>query len=187
MSNKKKFLERLKKNDSTAQIELIKKYNSRIFLYFKIRIKGEDDYEDLVQEVFTSFFYGVQKNKIIEDKFIGPFIFGIAKRVVYNYFYKKKRNESIKSRIGNELEISYDFAESNRLENEKLSEIINKIIDGFSGVDKTILKEFYLKENDVGDVAEMLGKSKHYVSVRKQRAIKKIKNEILKGKDLYNI
>jgi hypothetical protein len=36
-------------------------------------------------------------------------------------------------------------------------------------------------------VAELIGKTRHYVSVRKERALKKIKNEILKNKDLYII
>ena len=54
-------------------------------------------------------------------------------------------------------------------------------------VDKIILKEFYLKENSVGDVASILGKSRHYISVRKERALRKIKNEIFKQKDIYNI
>lgn len=181
-----KLIDRLVANDAKAQRELIKKFNSRIFLYFRLRIKGEQGYEDLVQEVFTSFFAAVKKNKVVEDIFIAPFIFGIAKRVMYNFFYKKKRNENIRKKGEEEFEISYDFEEDERLSNEKLNEMIQEVIDKkLPEVDKVILKEFYLKENDVGEVAGLIGKTRHYVSVRKERALKKIKNEILKAEDLY--
>lgn len=58
-----KLIDRLMANDAKAQRELIKKFNSRIFMYFRLRIKGEEGYEDLVQEVFTSFFEAIKKIK----------------------------------------------------------------------------------------------------------------------------
>ncbi len=186
MAGNRDFIDRLNSEDARAQIELVKKFNFRIFLYFKLRIKGEENYQDLVQEVFSSFFKGVQRNKINEDKFIAPFIFGIAKRILYNYFYKKKKDINIQRKIEENFEFSYDFEEERKLENEKMIQIVNRLIDKLPEVDKIILKEFYLKENKIEAVAGLLGKSKHYISVRKERALKKIKNEIFKRKDLYN-
>ncbi len=101
------------------------------------------------------------------------------------FFIKKKRSEKIRSRVGNELAISYEFDEKNKLENENVTQLIQKIIEKLPAIDKAILKEFYLKENSVGEVAEIVGKSKHYVSVRKLRAINRIKSEILKNKNVY--
>jgi len=185
MESNTDLIDRLAANDSRTQEELIKKFSSRIFLYFRLRIKGEESYQDLVQEVLASFFTAVKKNKITEDKFIAPFIFGIAKRVMYNYFYKKKRDDNIQKKGETQLEFSYEFEEAERLENESMSKIVQTYVDQLPEVDKVILKEFYLKESNVGEVAAFLGKTKHYVSVRKERALKKIKNEILKRKDLY--
>lgn len=187
MEKNRPLNERLAAGEAAAQRELYQKFNSRLFLYFRLRIKGEESYDDLVQEVFTSFFAAIGKNKVQEDKFIAPFIFGIAKRVMYNFFYKKKRNENIRKKGEENLEASYDFQEEERLTNEKMNRIVQEVIEEkLADLDKTILKEFYLKENGVGDVAELLGKTRHYVSVRKERALKKIKNEILKRKDLFN-
>jgi RNA polymerase sigma factor (sigma-70 family) len=186
MKNDNDLAARLTARDPRAQHEIIKKFNPRIFLYFRLRIKGEKNYEDLVQEVFASFFAAVEKNKIQEDVFIAPFIFGIAKRVMYNYFYRKKRNENIQRKGEETFEFSYDFQEDERLTNEKINKVVQTYIEKkLPEVDKIILKEFYLKENDVGEVANLLGKTKHYISVRKERALKKIKNEILKRKELY--
>jgi len=183
--NDDSLIERLKRNEKDAQTELVKKFNSRILLYFRMRIKGEDSYEDLAQEVFASFFVGVANDKIPEDALIAPFMFGIAKRVMFNFFYKKKRDDNIQKKGEEHFDLSCDFEEEERLENEDMNAIIRQTMLKLPEVDKIILKEFYLKENNLGEVADILGKSKHYVSVRKERALKKIKNEILKRKDLY--
>lgn len=183
--NSDSLIERLKRKEKSAQAELVKKFNSRILLYFRMRIKGEDSYEDLAQEVFASFFVGVANNKIPEDALIAPFMFGIAKRVMFNFFYKKKRDDNIQRKGEKYFDLSCDFEEEERLENEGMNAIIQQAMQKLPEVDKIILKEFYLKENNLGEVADILGKSKHYVSVRKERALKKIKNEISKRKDLY--
>lgn len=180
------LIERLKQKDNAAQNDLIKRFNSRLLLYFRLRIKGEDSYRDLVQEVFVAFFTAVDNDKIPADNSIGPFIYGIAKRVMFNFFYKKKRNANLQKKSEENFELSYDFEEAERLENENLNEIIRHTMKKLPEVDKTILKEFYLKENSVAEVASLLGKTKHYVSVRKERALIKIKNEISKQKGIYS-
>lgn len=186
MGTNKAFLNKLMANDPTAQRELIDKYNSRLFLYFRMRIKGQESYGDLVQEVFASFFDCVGKDKIINDDYIAPFLFGIAKRVVYNFFYQQKRSSNIQQRACEEFETSVDFQESERLENEGLSGLIQTAIAKLPEIDRIILREFFIKDRSIGDVADAVGKSRHYVSVRKERALKKIKSEMQKNRQLYN-
>lgn len=186
MNKYNSLIDGLNAKDMSAQRELINLYRSRLFLFFRLRIKGETYYEDLVQEVFVAFFDAVGKNKISEDRFIAPFIFEVAKRVMYNYFYKQKRDRNLQNKSKDQFELSYDFKGEEDLSNEKANQIIQNFIDkNLTDVDRTILKEFYLKENDLEAVAELLGKSRHYVSVRKERALKKIKNEISKRRALY--
>ncbi len=178
---------KLKNKDSKTELFLIKKFNSRLFTYFKSRIKGEICYEDLVQEVFASFFEAVQRDKIREDNFIAPFIFGIAKRVIYNFFYKKKRRENIKKKAEEEHISFYNFEEENKIENRKMIELLNKYIDNLKEIDKIILKNFYLLEKTLAEISIITKKTKHYISVRKERALKKIKNEIYKCEDVYKL
>jgi RNA polymerase sigma factor (sigma-70 family) len=78
--------------------------------------------------------------------------------------------------------VSCDFTEAERLENQKLSEVLNRLIKGLPQIDRSILNAFYFQEKKIAEIAEMTGRSNHYVSVRKQRAIKKIKNEIFRKK-----
>jgi len=187
MSKDKNYLERLKSRNKETQIEIINKYNSRVFAYFRYRIRGENSHEDLVQEVFASFFNAIKNDKIIDDKYIAPYIFGISKRVLYNYFYKKKKNINIQKKFSLTIDLSYNLEEHKKIESDNMIQIINKFVNKLSELDKIILKEFYMKENKIAEISELLGKSKHYVSVRKARALKKIKSEIFKQKDLYSI
>lgn len=180
------LITRLKQKDKSTQNELIKKFSPRILLYFRLRIKGENNYHDLTQDVFASFFTGIDNDKIPEDVFIAPFIFGIAKRVMFNFFYKKKRDDNIRKKGEDSFDFTCNFEEEERLENESMNVIIQQAMQKLPDIDKTILKEFYLKENSLDEVAGIIGKSKHYISVRKERALKKIKNEISKRKDIFN-
>lgn len=179
------FFSRLISQQKDAQHTLIQTFNPRIYFYFRARIKNETNYHDLVQEVFSAFFNGVKNGKVREEQSIAPFIFGIAKRVMYNYFYQKKRDTNLQKKIEGNCNISYDFREAERLENEQLIAVLNQRIERLNGIDRTILKEFYLKEKSVSEVATHLGRSKHYVSVRKERAIKKLKREMGRKKPLY--
>jgi RNA polymerase sigma factor (sigma-70 family) len=179
-----RFFARLRARDPQAQKELIHTFNPRIFVYFRNRIKGESHYEDLVQEVFSAFFCGLDQGKLAGAAWIAPFMFGIAKRVLYNYFYKQKKNNDIQKNVCAIFELSSDFTESERLENQKLGDMLKGLIAGLPRSDRTILNAFYLQEKKISEIADMMDRSRHYISVRKERAIKKIRSEILR-KNLY--
>jgi RNA polymerase sigma-70 factor (ECF subfamily) len=179
-----RFFKKLLARDPQAQNELIRTFNARIFVYFRNRIKGESNYEDLVQEVFSAFFNGLDQGKIAGASWIAPFMFGIAKRVLYNYFYKQKKNNAIQKNVSSFCQLTSDFTEGQKLENQKLNEVLGRLIDELPQVDRVILNAFYLQEKKIEEIAEITGRSKHYISVRKERALKKIRNEII-SKNLY--
>ena len=185
MKENESLIQSLKTDDSSADTKIIHKYNSRLFTYFRSRIKGVDNYDDLVQEVFVSFFTAVKKDKISGDEFIAPFIFGIARNVVYNYFYKKKKAENIAKKAENEHNPFINFSGEDNLQNDRMIQLINKYIEKLKDVDRTILKEFYVRENTISEISVLLKRTKHYISVRKERALKKIKSEILRSEDIF--
>jgi RNA polymerase sigma factor (sigma-70 family) len=179
-----RFFERLRARDPEAQKELIRTFNPRIFAYFRNRIKGESCYEDLVQDVFSAFFTGLDQGKLSGAAWIAPFMFGIAKRVLYNYFYRQKKNNDIQRNFSSVCELCSDFTEYERLENQRLRQVLEGLIRGLPRIDRLILNAFFLQERKIGEIAELTGRSHHYVSVRKERAIKRIRAEIMR-KNLY--
>lgn len=182
--DEERFFARLRAGDPQAQKELIQTFNPRIFVYFRNRIKGESSYEDLVQEVFSAFFHGLDQGKLAGADWIAPFIFGIAKRVMYNYFYRQKKSNDIQKNICAQCELSSSFSEAERLDNEKLGQVLSGLIQKLPRIDREILDAFYFQERKIGEIADMTGRSPHYVSVRKERALKKIRAEISR-KNLY--
>jgi RNA polymerase sigma factor (sigma-70 family) len=182
--DEERFFKKLCARDPQAQKELIQTFHARIFVYFRNRIKGESNYEDLVQDVFSAFFNGLDQGKLAGASWIAPFMFGIAKRVLYNYFYKQKKNSEIQKNICHFSEMTSDFTEGQRMEKQKLNEILGRLIDDLPQVDRVILNAFYLQERKLDEIADITGRSKHYISVRKERALKKIRNEIIR-KNLY--
>ncbi|MBN2346673.1 MAG: sigma-70 family RNA polymerase sigma factor [Candidatus Aminicenantes bacterium] len=174
------FLARLRDHDPEAQKKLIREFNPRIFIYFRNRIKGGCNFEDLVQDVFGAFFRGLDQGKLTGTAWIAPFMFGIAKRVLFNYFYKQRKHNEIQRNLSGICDLSSDFTEAERLDNLKLSEELNRLIAGLPQIDRVILNAFYLEERSLGEISAMTGRSKHYISVRKERAIKKIRNEIFR-------
>ncbi len=174
------FFSRLCARDPQAQQEMIRVYTPRIFVYFRNRIKGEDHYEDLVQDVFGAFFNGLDQGKLAGPAWIAPFLFGIAKRVLYNYYYRQRKNNDIQRNIGAVSELCARFTELERLETETLRGMLNDVIAGLPRIDRQILRGFYLQERKIGEIAEQTGRSRHYISVRKERALKRIRAEILR-------
>jgi RNA polymerase sigma factor (sigma-70 family) len=178
------FFKKLRAHDPLAQKELIQTYNPRVFIYFRNRIKGGSNYEDLVQEVFSAFFNGLDQGKLEGAVWIAPFMFGIAKRVLYNFFYKQRKNNEIQKNACSICETASEFTEAERMENQKLVEVLNRLIADLPRIDRVILNSFYLQERKIGEIAELTGRSRHYISVRKERALKKIRSEIFR-KNLY--
>ena len=128
MKGSESLIESLKTDNSSADTNIIHKYNARLFTYFRSRIKGLDSYDDLVQEVFVSFFAAVKKGKIKDDEFIATFIFGIARNIVYKYFYKKKKAENIAKKAESEHDPFINFSGEEILQNERLIVLINKFV-----------------------------------------------------------
>jgi len=181
MANNKDLITQLQKRNKNAYKLIINKYYQRLLTYFKYRVKNNDEiYDDFVQEVFGTFFEAIDNDNIIDDNYIAPYIFAVAKRVIYNYYYKTKRDENLLNKIKNFNINSFIQDDDKTLFNEQLIEHINMIIEKLPEIDKIIIKEFYLKEKDLDEISEITGKDKHYLSVRKERALKKIKNEIYK-------
>lgn len=175
---------KLRAREPQAQKELIRVFTPRLFLYFRNRIKGESHYEDLVQDVFSAFFSGLDQGKLAGADWIAPFMFGIAKRVVFSYFYRQKKKGEIQKNAQAVCELCSEFTEAERLESQTLREALRGLIHTLPRIDRLILNSFYLKEKRIGEIAEETGRSHHYISVRKERALKKIRGEILR-RNLY--
>lgn len=68
---------------------IVKKYFYSIYQYIKLKIKNKEDTEDLVQNVFISFYKAI--GKFDEQKPIKPYLFQIVNNQL-KMFYRKYKN-----------------------------------------------------------------------------------------------
>jgi len=179
------LVKRLKQGDPSSQNQIIQAYKTRLFFYFSTRIKGDAPKEDLVQEVLACFFDAVGKGKLLSDHVIAPYIFGIAKRVLYNFYYQSNKNKSLREKAQQIWSGFEDFQEEQRLETENLAQVISEIIQRISPLDQQILNRYFYRDQSIGEIAEEMNHNRHYISVRKDRALKRIRIEMEKRKLTY--
>jgi len=174
------LLHRLENGDPKAQKEIIAAYQNRLFFYFSMRIKGDAPREDLVQDVLACFFESVRQRKLHSDQVFAPYIFGIAKRVLYNFYYQSSKSNNMRQKLEQIHNGYQDFTEEHRLETANLIEGIGDILRELAPIDQQILNRFYFKQESIGEIAEALNRQRHYISVRKDRALKRIRCEMNK-------
>ena len=172
------LLSRLEAGEADAQKELISQFQSRLGFYFSMRIKGDAPQEDLVQEVLACFFESDRPGKLHSDQVVAPYIFGIAKRVLYNFYYQSTKSNNINYKLQQLVPGFENFAEDHRLETDNLMEGIGAILRQLPPVDQQILQRFYFQQESIGDIAGALKLQRHYSSVRKDRALKRIRREM---------
>lgn len=174
------LLTRLEAAEPSAQKEIIRAFQNRLYFYFHMRIKGDSPKEDLVQEVLACFFDSVSQGKIHSDQVIAPYIFGIAKRVLYNFYYQSSKNNNMQQKLQQIHSGVQDFEEEKNQETRNLMEGILPILNTLAPIDQKILKRFYFQQDSIGEIATALNRQRHYISVRKDRALKRIRSEMKK-------
>jgi len=174
------LLKRLEADEPSAQKEIMQSFQNRLYFYFCMRIKGDAPKEDLVQEVLACFFDSIRQKKIHSDQVIAPYIFGIAKRVLYNFYYQSSKSNNMQQKLQQIHSGVQDFEEDRNQETQNLMEGLAPILRKLAPIDQKILQRFYFNQESIGEIAAALNRQRHYISVRKDRALKRIRNEMKK-------
>ena len=131
---------------------LVKKYSKVIYSYLFSKLKKKEDCEDLVQEIFLSFYKNI--NRFDEKKPVWPYLFEITKNSLKMFYRKRKiflplKEEIIKEednfKFFEDIEVN-SFGNLNKL-NEKEKKIFEMLGQGYKI--KEIAKILRIKENTV--------------------------------------
>jgi len=109
---------------------LVKKYSKVIYCYLFSKLKKKEDCEDLVQEIFLSFYKSI--SRFDEQKPVLPYLFEITKNVLKMFYRKRKVFLPLKGEIIKEEDDSQIFEESdvNLFDNlDRLNEKEKKIFE----------------------------------------------------------
>lgn len=164
------LLERCKKGDTSAQMQVYKNYYRAMYNASLRILKDEFEAEDIMQEAFLTAFTKL-------DTFKGEVTFGAwLKRIVINksltQLKKNNKYQDIKMEViaekSNEIEEAVDYS---ALQANKVLDVLNSLKDNYRIVLNLNLIEGY----DYEEIAQILGYTNENVRTTISRAKKKLK------------
>ena len=166
------------KNNELDLEKIINEYSSYIATIINNMARdslNDEDKEEIASEVF--FILWKNKDKLDINKYLSPYIAGIARNVVKEYLRKVKVNFDI-SDYENSL-YSYDEI---KFFNNSVGEIskIEKNLENMKEIDKRVFLDFYYYSKSIKDIAKKYNISEFSVKQRLYRIRKKIKKEAQK-------
>jgi len=164
------LLERCKKGDTSAQMQIYKDYYRAMYNTSLRILKDEFEAEDIMQEAFLTAFTKL-------DTFIGEVSFGAwLKRIVINksltQLKKNNKYQDVKMEVISETSVeNEDAIDYSGLHAGKVMETLNSLKDNYRVVLNLNLIEGY----DYEEISQILGYSNENVRTTVSRAKKKLK------------
>lgn len=110
---------------------LVKKYSDSIFRFIKLKIKKEEDAEDLTQNVFISFYKAI--DRFDEKKPVKPYLYQIVRNELKMFYRSHKTVLPLKEEMVGVTEETTIFDEGDlKVLNKMEKEILLMVYDGVS-------------------------------------------------------
>lgn len=93
----KEIIKKIKNGEIDFYSYIVKKYTTKIYQYIKAKLFKKEEVDDLVQNVFISFYKAIENFN--EEKPIKPYLFQIVKNELKMYFRSYKKNLSLDEKI----------------------------------------------------------------------------------------
>jgi RNA polymerase sigma factor (sigma-70 family) len=165
------LVERILRGDKSAYAPLINRHKSYAFTVACRILNNREDAEEVANDAFMQAFVALKTyNK--EAKFTTWFY-----RIVFNAALMQKRKnrilgEDISQQIDYQGVSGFDSAEN--YQNKERKHFIQKALQQLSADDVTMITLFYLKENSLEEISEIVGISAETAKVKLHRARKRL-------------
>ena len=145
----------------------------RIFRFVRLKVRSQQEAEDIVQEVFVKAYKGLTGLKMEELNF-SAWLYRIASNSINDYFRKKYRTPDIIA-----IDETFDIAGSQHVlrEVEQISdlEIVAEIVTELPQVYRQVLEFRFFHDLSLDETAKVLGKSNLSIRLIQYRALKKMR------------
>lgn len=152
-------------------------YHHILYRYAQTISTDSSEAEDVVQEVFTTFY--INRDKISEPTGIYPYLFTVTKRLLIMRF----RNRVVKSEYNNYIEFNWDEGCNNteeRIRGNDLQALVDKCVAKLPTKQKEIYELSKSNGMTYKEIAKLTGVSINTVKNQLIAALKKIKPTIEK-------
>lgn len=148
-------------------------------IIFNYGIKENDDIREIISDTYLILW----KNREKLDFFapLAPYLIGITKNLIKNYFRKRYKKIEINNIEDEENLLFETFDIGINLEREELIKKIHEILKNVDNEDKEMFLDFYYEERKIKEIAIKYNFSESKVKTKLYRLRKKIRKELLKG------
>ena len=128
----KDIIKKIKNGEINYYSYIVKKYTATIYRFIERKLFKKEDADDLVQNVFISFYKALYK--FDESRPIKPYLFQIVQNELKMYYRSKKPNSSLNDNIYLEDNFPQDIVDEDYLKhlNKEEKNIFLYIIEGYA-------------------------------------------------------
>lgn len=153
-------------------VESFSRFGDAIFRFCMVKVSNIELAEDMTQEVFTRYWQYLRNGKEMTNT--RSFLYTIANNMAKDW-YKKKKSDSLDER----MEMG-QIPKDTTIGPELLAEYMEvlDIIEGMEQKDKEVLLLTHVEGLDPKDIAEVLDETANTISVRLNRATKRLQQKL---------
>ena len=152
----------------TNRISVLKILSSKIY--------DEEDRKDIVSRAFETAFMKIMKGEFVEQSSIRNYVIGIAKKLVFKHYEKKKRSNLYKETIitGPEVVLTHD--EEEYIDKQWVNTMMGQLCDKCRQLLRLWMQSYSFKEI----AAKLSYKSENSAKVSKFKCMKKLTKIVAK-------
>ena len=181
LEEEREIWERFQRGDKNALSVLYRQYASLLFAYGMKIGQDKELVGDCIQDLFV-YLYDKRKNIAVPVNVKAYLLLSLKRRIIQQIDGESKNNEKVFSLDAGDIRnfnISFDLAET--LENSDMKEdqirALQKAIQTLSPQQREVLYLRYFNKLSVGEVAEVIGKSKQTVMNVASTAISRLRED----------
>lgn len=152
-------------------LQIYDTYADSIYRFCLLKVSSKEVAEDLTQEVFTRFWQAVREGTVMRSE--RALLYTVARNLVIDW-YRKKKESSLDALTDEGIEFSGEGA-GEILQAAEMQEAL-AAIETLDEPSRDALLLRYVEGLSPRDIAQLSGESANAVSVRLNRAIKKVRS-----------
>lgn len=159
-------------NQEKVFVESFSEYGDAIFRFCMVKVSNVELAEDMTQEVFMKYWQYLRDGKEMTNT--RSFLYTIANNLAKDW-YKKKKADSL-----DENHQADTYLKDTKADPEDVASYqeVLSVIEDMEQKDKEVLLLKYVEGFDPKDIAKILGETANIVSVRLNRATKRLQQKL---------
>lgn len=169
---------RLKNKDKEAFVKAYDLYVDNIYRFIYFKVGSKEEAQDLSSAVFLKAWNHVQTNSLTDFKTLKALLYKIARNAIIDYYRENsKRSFSSIDDEGSQTDVMDDRQDLvAKIENAFEFSLVEKKLADLKDEYREIIILRFMEELSIGEIAEILNKSKGNVRILTYRALKALRD-----------